>query len=53
MPDDHVLQPHNSVMGLKVTPRSAMQDAFAAAKEKQQTPETKLEPKEEEVKTDG
>ena len=50
MPDDHVLQPHDSVMGLKTQPkpaRNAMQDAFNAAKE-QQNPVTK-----EKVDTDG
>ena len=50
MPDDHILQPNNSVLGLKVTPqpaRSAMQEAFEAAKE-QQNPVTK-----EKVDTDG
>lgn len=51
MPDDHILQPNDSVLGLSTTPRSAMQDAFDAAKE-QKTPAPKPET-EEEVNTDG
>jgi len=51
MPEDTILQPNNSVIGLKTTTRSAMQDAFEAAKDQQSTEtETKTE---EEVNTDG